>query len=71
MANGNGLELMDIIWFIIPLVLIQIALMIASLVHVLRSDSFRFGSKIMWVVICLIVSIIGPVIYFAVGRGDD
>ena len=57
--------------FLIPLALIQCGLMVASLVHVLRHDTYRFGSRPLWIVLCLVVSIIGPVLYFAIGKGED
>ena len=55
---------------IIPLAMIQIGLMIAALVHIFRHKTYRIGNRVIWVVVCLLVNIIGPVLYFAIGKGD-
>ena len=57
--------------FLIPLLLAELGLAIIALIHVLRHPSYRFGNKIMWSLIVLIVQIIGPIAYFAVGRGEE
>ena len=57
--------------FIIPLFLIQLALMITALVHILRHDTYKVGSKVIWIIIVLFVNIIGPILYFTIGRSDD
>ena len=63
-------EIRDFLPFIIPLVILQVGLTIASLVHVLRSENYRRGNRLMWVIISFI-SIIGPVLYFTMGRSDE
>jgi hypothetical protein len=57
--------------FIIPLAVIQFGLMIAALVHVLRHDTYRTGNRVLWIILVLLISIIGPVLYFTLGRGDE
>lgn len=57
--------------FLIPLIIAQLALGITALVHVLKHPRYRFGSKIMWAVIVLLVNMIGPIVYFVFGRGED
>jgi hypothetical protein len=57
--------------FLIPLVIAQLALAIIALVHVLRHPRYRFGNKVMWALIVVLVQIIGPVVYFAFGRGEE
>jgi len=63
-------EIRDFLPFIIPLVILQVGLTIASLVHVLRSENYRRGNRLMWVIISFI-SIIGPVLYFTMGRSEE
>lgn len=62
---------MDNLPLFIPLLILQLILMITSLIHVLRHPHYRFGSKTMWIIIVLLVQIIGPVVYFVFGRGDE
>lgn len=57
--------------FLIPLIIIQLGLMIVSLIHVLRHKTYRFGNRPLWLVVCLVISFIGPVLYFAIGKGDE
>jgi len=56
---------------LIPLVILQFALGITALIHVLRHPAYRFGNKVMWVIIVVFIQIIGPIIYFTLGRGED
>lgn len=55
---------------IIPLAVIQVGLMVASLVHVLTHKTYRVGNRPLWVVLSF-VSFIGPILYFALGKGDE
>lgn len=57
--------------FLIPIVIAELALAITALVHVLRHPKYRFGNKVMWVLIVLFIQIIGPIIYFVFGRGEE
>lgn len=57
--------------FIIPLAIIEIALAVTALIHVLKHPNYRFGNKIMWIIVVLIFEFIGPIVYFTIGRGDD
>ncbi len=56
---------------LIPLVVVELALAITALVHVLRHPHYRFGNKAMWILIVLLINIIGPIVYFVFGRGDE
>ena len=56
---------------IIPLAVIQLGLMAAALVHVFRHKSYRVGNRALWVVLSVALSIIGPVLYFCIGRDDE
>ena len=65
---------MDTIWenlpFLIPIIVLEYALSIAALVHVLRHRKYRFGNTVVWAVVVLVVGFIGPIIYFPVGKGE-
>ncbi len=64
-------KIMEMLPFIIPLIIIQFVLMITALVHVLKHSHYRFGNKIMWVLIVVAINIIGPIVYFIFGREDE
>ena len=65
------MDLQQFLPFLIPLAAIQFGLMIASLVHILRHNTYRVGNRVLWIVVCILVNTIGPVLYFAIGRGDE
>jgi len=64
-------NLQEYLPFLIPLAVIQLGLMLASLIHILRHKTYRFGNRLLWIALCLIFGIIGPVLYFAIGRSDE
>ncbi|MDE7333578.1 MAG: PLD nuclease N-terminal domain-containing protein [Lachnospiraceae bacterium] len=56
---------------LIPILLMDIALAAAAVVHILHHPHYRFGNKIMWLVVVIILLLFGPVIYFTFGKGED
>ncbi len=56
---------------LLPLILIVLALAVTALVHVLRHPHYRFGNRAVWIAVVLLVQLIGPVLYFTVGRGEE
>lgn len=64
-------RIMEYLPFLIPVIIIELILMITALVHVLTHKSYRFGNRIMWVIIVACIQVLGPIFYFTIGRGDD
>lgn len=64
-------KIMPYIGFLIPVALLQLILLITALVSVLKHDHFKIGNKTIWTVIVIIIGIIGPVLYFTIGRSDE
>ncbi|VEI08262.1 PLD nuclease N-terminal domain-containing protein [Kurthia zopfii] len=64
-------DLQQLLPIIIPIFLIQVILAITALVHVLKHPNYKFSNKIMWVIIVLFIQMIGPIIYFLFGRGEE
>lgn len=56
---------------LLPLVAIQFTLAIVALVHVLRHRSFRFGNTVVWAIVVMVVSFIGPILYFTIGKAEE
>ena len=63
--------LMQYLPILIPIVVIQYILAIVALIHLLKHPHYRFGNKIIWILVVLFVQFIGPILYFAVGRGEE
>jgi hypothetical protein len=55
---------------LIPVVLIQLALMITALVDLARRAQTH-GPKWAWLLVIVLINFIGPIIYFVAGRKDD
>ena len=56
---------------LIPLVVIQIILLITALLHLHKHPQVRIGRKNLWIFIIIFLNIVGPVLYFLIGRGDE
>lgn len=57
--------------FLIPVLLLQLGLMIAALVHIMQHEHYRVGNRVAWILIVVLVNLIGPILYFILGRSDD
>ena len=54
-----------------PIIVIQLGLMLVALFDLERAERrVRGGSKLVWALVIVIVNIIGPILYFTVGRED-
>jgi len=60
----------DFLPFLVPLIILQVGLTLASLIHVLTHKNYRFGNRIVWALLSFL-AIIGPVLYFTIGRGEN
>lgn len=64
-------QLNDLLPILIPIILIQWTLAIVAVIHVIRHPHYRFGNRIMWILIVLFIQFFGPIIYFLFGRGEE
>ncbi|WP_243454688.1 PLDc N-terminal domain-containing protein [Desulfosporosinus fructosivorans] len=63
------MELANIPWnLVIPIIIFQVILQVASLISLVRSDGVQRGNKIMWAMIIILLSMMGPVLYWTLGR---
>ncbi len=61
----------QILLLLLPVIAIQIGLLILALRDILRPDrKVRGDSKLMWGLIVVFIGLLGPILYFAVGRED-
>jgi hypothetical protein len=63
--------LVEYLPFLIPVVIAELALAVTALVHVLKHPHYRFGNQVAWILVVLLIQIIGPVLYFVAGRGEE
>ncbi len=61
----------ELVLLLVPLVLIQVGLMILAVIDLFRDDRrVRGGNKGVWALVIVFVSMIGPILYFLVGREE-
>jgi hypothetical protein len=60
----------QIIPYLIPVVLIELALLVTALVDLIRRKKTR-GPKWAWVLVIVLFNFIGPIVYFVAGRKEE
>lgn len=63
--------LSEMLPFLIPVLVLDIILAVVAARHVLRHTHYRFGNRVFWLVVVIVFLLIGPVVYFAFGKGDE
>ncbi len=63
-------DLNEYLPIIIPFAIVEIILLVASYVHILTHKTYKRGSRPVWLLVSLI-SIIGPVLYFTMGKEEN
>ena len=65
-------DIKEILPFLIPLDVVQFALLGYTLYHVLTHKTYKRGSRGLWVAVVLIgMEFIGPILYFLLGREEQ
>lgn len=60
----------DLLIMLIPVIILQFTLMVVSLVHILRHDTYKVGTRLIWVLVVIFINFLGPILYFAIGRDE-
>ena len=61
----------QIIALLAPVVVIQLGLMIAALYDLEPEERrVRGGSKLVWALVIVLINVLGPILYFAIGRDE-
>jgi hypothetical protein len=68
--NAIWEQLVKYLPLLIPLVVIQLGLMIAGLVDLIKREKTR-GPKWVWYLVVIFVNMIGPILYFVIGREEE
>lgn len=65
-------DIKEMLPFLIPLAVVEIALLAYTLYHILTHKTYRRGSRGLWIAVLLIgMQFIGPILYFLLGREDS
>lgn len=66
------MNLKEMLPFLIPLVIVQFALLSYTLYHVLTHKTYKRGSRALWLVVVIAgMEFIGPILYFILGKEDE
>ncbi|MBR1392359.1 MAG: PLDc N-terminal domain-containing protein [Ruminococcus sp.] len=66
-------EIKEYLPFLIPVLIIEFALLGYSLYHIFTHEHYKRGSRALWVVVCLLLSssLIGPILYLVLGKEES
>lgn len=64
-------SLLEMLPLLVPILVLDAALAVAAVLHVLRHPHYRFGSRAFWLAVVVVALLIGPITYFVVGRGEE
>lgn len=60
----------DMLPFLIPLIIVQLALLVIALVDLLKRQHMPGNTRLVWLIVIIFVNIFGPIIYLIFGRKD-
>ena len=64
-------KLTEFLPFLIPLAVAEFALLGYTLYHILTHNSYKRGSRTLWLVVAIFgMEFIGPILYFLLGKED-
>lgn len=68
MSELNNLQ--DILPLLLPIIAVQLVLIVVALRDLMGRRTVR-GEKWMWVIIIVFLNMLGPILYFVLGRQDE
>jgi hypothetical protein len=69
---GTAMTDTQIVLLLLPVILIELGLIVFALRDLLRPERrVRGDSKLMWGLIIVFISLLGPIVYFVVGREPE
>ncbi len=66
------MSLRELMPFLIPLAIAEIALLAFTMWHILTHDRYKRGTRTIWIIVAIAgMQFIGPVLYFLLGKEDN
>ncbi|MCR5323871.1 MAG: PLD nuclease N-terminal domain-containing protein [Lachnospiraceae bacterium] len=68
-----NLEVKEYLPFIIPFIIIEVILLAVALIHIFTHERYKCGNRLIWVLVVILGSscLIGPILYFVIGRSEE
>jgi hypothetical protein len=64
-------NIMEVLPFLIPLVIVEFALLGYTLYHILTHNTYKRGNRVFWLIIAIVfMNFVGPILYFLLGKED-
>ena len=65
-------KITELLPFLIPLVIAQLALLGYAIHHILTHSNYKRGTRVLWLVVTLVLmNFVGPILYFLLGKEDE
>ncbi len=68
-SSADLQKLVDLLPALIPLLVLELALLVVALVDVVRRPHVR-GNKAVWIPVIVLIQVIGPILYLTIGRKE-
>jgi len=69
--NGDLSQVMEMLPFLIPIIILELALLVIALLDVIKREHVTGGNKVVWILVIVLFQIFGPVVYFLFGRRES
>lgn len=64
-------QLKEMLPFLIPLIIVELILLAVTLRHILIHENYKRGNRVLWLCVAIVgVNLIGPILYFTLGKED-
>ena len=64
-------KVMEFLPFLIPLVIVEFALLGYTLYHILTHKTYKRGNRTLWLIITIVLmNYVGPILYFLFGKEE-
>jgi hypothetical protein len=63
-------QLIEFLPYLIPVILLELILLIVAVVDLIRRENVCYLPKWAWALIVVFIQIIGPIVYFIIGREE-
>lgn len=61
----------EILPFLIPLMIVEFALLGYTLWHILTHENYKRGTRTLWLIVTIVgMNFIGPILYFILGKEE-
>lgn len=66
------LTIQEVLPFLIPLAVVELALLAYTIYHILTHNTYKRGSRGLWIAVAVIgMQFIGPILYFLLGKEEN